>query len=97
MIHGVNRPSDRVVPKYIEQNLMAKKHELQKVRGTLKVAVIEGDASYQVVAVSLYDTRSVYIVSTSYDKIEWIKKERKLDHTELGGKLTVPFKFHQRL
>ena len=91
MIHGVTRPSGRGVPKCIEQNLVTKKDELEKVRGTLKVAVLDGDPSCKVVAASLYDTKPVYIVSTSCEKVEWIKKERKLYHSELGKKVTVPF------
>ena len=68
------------------------KNELLRHRGNLKAAVLTGDPKCKdLVVVSLYATRPVYLLSNACEKIQWTKKERKLWNNEKGKKVDVPF------
>ena len=47
MVYGVVRSDNRGVPKCIVQTAVTKKNELEKVRGTLKVAHLKGDSKIE--------------------------------------------------
>ena len=79
MIHGVTRPSLRGIPPIVKQEEVKRKEDLEKVRHTVKAAVLKGDSVIQnLVAVSLYDTKPVYFLSSACEGIKWITKARKV-------------------
>ena len=91
MIHGVCRPS-RGIPNCIIQETATKKEDIIKSKGTVKCAILTGDPSCKdFVAVSFYDSKPVYFISTACNNVKWVKKQRKLWHQEKGKKVTVPF------
>ena len=70
MCHGVTRPSLRGVPQNVKQTEVTRKKELETVRNTVKVAVLQGDiVCKDLVCVLLYDTKPVYILSNFCDGI----------------------------
>ena len=92
MCHGVTRPSLSGVPQNVKQTEVARKKELETVRNTVKVAVLQGDmVCKDLVCVSLYDTKPVYILSNCCDGIRWIKKERKVFSKEKGKEVIITF------
>ena len=92
MIHGVARQKGRGVPKCVEQEVVASKNLLHKVRGTVKVAVLEGDEDCKnLVACSIYDTKPVYLISNACEEVKWVRKERKLWHKDKNQYVNVPF------
>ena len=83
MVHGVTRPSLRGIPSIIKQDIVTRKSDLVQVRHTVKVAVLKGDAvCNDMVAVSIYDTKPVYMLSMACDKVGWVKKEKKVYDSE---------------
>ena len=91
MIHGVTRLNQRGFPKCVIQKQLSSKKDVQNARGTLKVAKMVGDPKCEMVAVSLYDQKPVYLLSTSCPTVEWRRKTRKLYHKALNKKVEVPF------
>ena len=72
MAYGVVRSDNRGVPKCIEQTTVTRKTELEKVRGTLKVAHLKGDNKITgLIAVSLYDLKPFYMMTNACDKVQW--------------------------
>ena len=91
MIHGVCRPS-RGIPQCIVQEKVTRKDDLLRSKGTVKAAVLENDTKCKgLVALSFYDSKPVYFITKACERIEWIKKSRKLYHKEKGEKVDVPF------
>jgi hypothetical protein len=82
MIHGVTRLNKRGIPKCVEQKKETSKSAIESARGTLKVARLVGNPKCELVAACLYDVKPVYLLSSSCEKVEWIRKERKLWHKE---------------
>ena len=67
------------------QTALTKKNDLDKVRGTLKVAHLKGDSKIEgLVTISLYDSKWFYMISNACDKVEWTQKSRKIwrKHTQ---------------
>ena len=91
MIHGVCRVS-RGIPKCILQETVTQKNEILKSKGTVKVATLVGDSQCpSLITASFYDSKPVYFVSNACEKIQWLKKKRKLYHKDQGRKVDVPF------
>ena len=91
MIHGVCRPS-RGVPKCVYQEAVTQKDALLRAKGTVKAATLVGDSTCNnLVALSFYDSKPVYFISNACEKIQWVKKKRKLWHKEKGATVEVPF------
>ena len=79
LIHGVARKSGRGVPSLVLQEEVSDKNEIEKVRGTVKAAVLKGDSECpNLCAISVYDTKPVHFITMCNEKIEWIKKKRKV-------------------
>ena len=79
LIHGVARKSGRGVPNMVLQDEITDRKEVEKVRGTVKAAVLRGDPDCpNMCAVSVYDTKPVHFITMCNEKIEWIKKSRKV-------------------
>ena len=78
MVHGVTRPSLRGIPSIIKQDIVTRKSDLARVRHTVKVAVLKGDSVCKyMVALSMYDTKPVYMLSMACVKVGWARKEKK--------------------
>ena len=79
------------------QNVLSKTQswlnmELLRLRGTLKATVLTVDNKCKdLVVVSLYDTKPVYLLSIIWENIQWTKKEQKLWNNEKGKKVDAPF------
>ena len=92
MIYGVTRKSGRGIPKCILQEEVSTKEDLARTRGTVKVAKLVGDDCIQgLIAVSLYDTKPVYIMTNAIKKVKWIKKDRELYDKSQNKKLLPHF------
>ena len=67
--------------------VVTRKSDLVQVRHTVKVAVLKGDlVCNDMVAVSIYDTKPVYMLSMmACDKVGWVKKEKKVYDSEKKG------------
>ena len=92
--HGVARHKNRGVPHVIKQQEVTRKADLASVRNTVKVAVLQGHkVCKDLVAVSIYDTKPVYFLSTSCEEIKWVKKTRAVYNAAKGKK--VPMNFHR--
>jgi hypothetical protein len=79
MVAGVCRKGGRGFPQAVLQEEVKSRSEQLRVRGTVKAAVLKGDATCpNLVAVSVYDTKPVHFLSMSCESIEWITKERKV-------------------
>ena len=91
MIHGVCR-ENRGIPKSIIQQTVTRKEDILKNKGTVKVARLVGDMRCKnLIAVSFYDSKPVYLISNACEKIHWLEKRRKLWHKERGMKVDAPF------
>ena len=92
MTHGVTRCSGRGLPKCIMQAEVTRKEDLQRQRGTLKVAQLVNDPECSgFISLSLYDQKPVYLLSNACNNIEWVQKERIVWHKEKGEKVKVPY------
>ena len=92
MIHGVTRPSLRGIPPAIKQNEVTRKGDLEKVRHTVKAAVLKGDEVCKgLVAISLYDTKPVYFLTNACEGITWTQKGKKVYDTKEKKTCKMPF------
>ena len=67
----MTRKSDRDFPKCIEQVGVPRKEGLARMRETLNVAELMGDAKAPgVISISLYDTNHVYLMNISCEEIK---------------------------
>ena len=90
--HGVVRVSGRGVPKCVIQAEVTRKQDLEKVRHTVRAAVVKGDSvCTNLVCISLYDTKPVYILTNCCSEIKWIKKKKKVWHKERGAYVELIF------
>ena len=91
MIRGVGRPS-RWVPKCVYQEAVTQKDAILRAKGTVKAATLVGDSTCKnLVALSFYDSKPVYFISNACEKIQWVKKKRKLWHKGKGATVEAPF------
>jgi hypothetical protein len=92
MLHGVTRPSLRGVPECVKQKEVTRKSDLEKVRHTVKVAVLKGDSvCTDLVCVSIYDSKAVCILTNACEKIEWTPKRKKVWNNEKKEYVWVTF------
>ena len=92
MVHGVTRPSGRGIPSIVKQEEVTKKADLEKVRHTIKAAVLKNDdVVTDLVSVSCYDTKPVYMLSNACENISWVKKERDVFDSTKNKKFKLPF------
>ena len=83
MTAGVCRKEGQGVAKCVEQEPVTTKDEINKVQGTMKAAVLEGDENCKgMVVVSVYDTKPVYLTSNQCTGIQWVEKKRKVWNAE---------------
>ena len=71
-IHGVTRREGKGVPKIIQQFEANDEKQLEMVRNTIKVAVLEGDAAIDdLVAILYYNSKPVYFLLTVVPDVSW--------------------------
>ena len=79
MTHGVVRVSGRGVPAAVIQKEVSRKEDQEKVRHTVKAAVVKGDSvNSDLLCISIYDTKPVYIMTNACFEIKWIRKGKKI-------------------
>ena len=80
MVHGDIRAEGQGVPKCVLQPKADKKSDLEKVKGTVKAAVLQNDESCgdKMVMASFYDSKPVYFCTNACEAIVWIEKKRKV-------------------
>ena len=84
MVHGVTRMSLRGIPPVIKQKEVSKKTELEEVRHTVKVAVLRGDeVCKDLVSLSVYNTKPVYLMSNQCTGVRWVEKVRKVWNVDM--------------
>ncbi len=92
MIHGVVRPSLRGVPGCVKQKEVTRKTDLERVRHTVRVAVLKNDSVCKnLVCISLYDSKPVYLLSNACPEVKWIEKKKKVWSPELNRKVELGF------
>ncbi len=93
MAHGVVRPKGRGVPKCVIQSEVTAAKDIEKVRHTVKVAIVKGDSvcNNPLVCISLYDSKPVYLLSTACSEIKWIAKKRKVWHAKNNSYVWIKF------
>jgi len=92
MVLGVTRNGGRGALECIEQLYVIKIEDLAKVRGTLKISELVGDEQMNgLVAISLYDSKPVYLMTTASEEIVWVKKKQKLFDKNLMQLVLAPF------
>lgn len=81
MVEGVMYTSQcGLSKKVIQHEVKSSEKAIAKVKGTVKVAVLEDCLPLQespLVAASMYDQKGVHFLSTCVQKIDWIEKTRK--------------------
>ena len=84
MSGGVCRKGGRGFPDCIAQNEVTKKDELEAARGIVKVAssgdIVAAGSLFAstIIAVSFYDSKPVYLMTTSMLFISMLTKQRKV-------------------
>jgi hypothetical protein len=62
------------------------------MRHTVKVAVLKGDeVCTDLLAISIYDTKPVYFLTSVATEIEWVQKVRKVFDKASNRKISMPF------
>ena len=88
-IHGVTRKEGKGIPNCIRQFEVKDETTLESIRNTVKVAVLEGDEQVQdLVAISYYDSKPVYFLSTVLPEIKWETVGKKVFIRSLKEKVT---------
>ncbi len=92
LLHGVTRKGGRGLPVCVIQEEKERPEDKAKARGTVKLAVLEGDDDCpNLVAASVYDQKPVHFLSMACKDVKWIVKERSVWDPQL--KNTVKIKF----
>ena len=71
-LHGVTRKGGRGLPNFVLQDEVQNRTKQDKVRGTVLAAELKGDLKCpSLLAVSVYDTKSVHFLTMCAEKICW--------------------------
>jgi hypothetical protein len=77
LVHGVTRKGMRGIPPCVQQEEVKKRTLLDSVRGTVKVAKLEGDPQCPcLIASSVYDTKPVHYLSMVTERVQWMNKTK---------------------
>ena len=78
-LHGVTRGELKGIPKYILQTELQNKDLQCAARGTVKAAILQGDPNIDgLVALSIYDSKPAYFLSTVMESIMWDTNKKKV-------------------
>ncbi|KAK3254499.1 hypothetical protein CYMTET_36286 [Cymbomonas tetramitiformis] len=72
---GVCRTSGRGLPACVQQDLVTRKADLEAAIGTVKVA---RSTDFRLVAMSLYDSKPVHLMSSKLTNVKYIEKSRMI-------------------
>jgi hypothetical protein len=90
--HGVARTSARGVPMSNIQKEEKNKDQSEKLGGTTKAArLVRLPGCPNVLAVSMYDTKPVHLLSMAAEMVEWIVKEKKVWSATTNNKSLIKF------
>lgn len=85
----MTRKEGKGIPNCIRQFEVKDETTLESIRNTVKVAVLEGDEQVQdLVAISYYDSKPVYFLSTVLPEIKWETVGKKVFSRSLKEKVT---------
>ena len=74
------------------QEEVKNKRQQELVRGTAKAAVLEGDPDCpKLVAISVYDTKPVNILSIACTNLEWVEKQKTVWDKDAGATVSMKF------
>jgi len=91
-IHGVTRVDNRRVPKCIMQTQLQNTKMADEQRNTVKVAVLDGDSAIKdLVAISFYDSKPVYFLSSVIPEVKWSTVNKKVYSKALNKKINLEF------
>ena len=91
-IHGVTRCDKKGIPDCVKQVELKNEKLVLQARNTVKVAVLEGDDVIEdLVAISYYDSKPVYFLSTVVNEIRWETVTKKVFSKKLQKKIQMPF------
>jgi len=91
LIHGVIRKSGRGVPAVVIQEELGGKRA-DKVRGTVKVAVLKDDSeSHDLIVASCYDQKPFYMITHSVLQVTWVEHVKKVYSYVLGKAVDFAF------
>ena len=92
LAHGVSRTHGRGFPPLIIQLEVKNKNEAERLRGTTKAArLVNSTKCPDLLAVSVYDTKPVHLLSTAADCVEWKTLERKVWSTRESRKIMMKY------
>ena len=78
-IHGVTKNHQRGIPSIIQQSEIQNEALMLVQKGTVKVAVLEGDSDAQnVIAISYYDSKPIYFLSTVLKHVGWNELQKRV-------------------
>lgn len=91
-IHGVTRTDKRGIPKCVMQTVIQNTKLADEQRNTVKVAVLKGDsAAKDLVAISFYDSKPVYFLSSTIPEVRWTTVTKKIYSKALKKKVILEF------
>jgi len=91
-IHGVTRTDNRGLPRCIMQTEVKCEKMADKQRNTVKAAILEGGSIVEdLIAISFYDSKPVYFLSTVIPEVKWSTVSRNTFSKVLEKKVAMPF------
>lgn len=79
LAHGVVRTSGRGLPPSVKQDEETNAVRAELLKGTTKAARLQNSLDCpDLLAVSVYDTKPVHLLSTVSDSVKWVQKSRKV-------------------
>ena len=92
MCHGVVRPTGRGVPESVKQQEVKAKEDIERVKNTVKASRLVGaESGLEIVCVSVYDNKPVYLLSNACSDVQWVEKKRKVWHPSNDRMVNIPF------
>ena len=92
MAHGVTHKSGRGLPSTVMQKELQNKAEQEKFRCNVLAAELVGDSKcLSLIAVSVYDSKTVNFISMKSDSIKWEEKSRPVYDRSIGHMSTMEF------
>jgi hypothetical protein len=88
MLYGVTRAVDRGVPDCVVQREVSTKSDLEKAKGTIKVARTTDN---KILCASIYDNKPVHVMTTAHTEVGLLTKIRKVWDKENGSPVDFEF------
>ena len=92
LAHGVIRTSGRGFPMSVKQDEEKNVNKAELIKGTTMAAVLKNSVDTpDMLAVSVYDTKPVHLMSTVGECVEWVVKKRKVWSKDAGEMKVMSF------